>query len=281
MSFLSKLKKGARRLWSVAKSSAEAMLADKKNALICMTSEILFLVTIGFVSVSFIDRIKASIVSIGAILAGGGASDDIVLSSSGLLDLIIRAGGGAYLIRISVLFLLLMLCTYALWCIFHGFIWIHVYKILGVKTEPTIVFKRFTQVSILWVLLYYVQRIIFFVASFLVALRTKDPTTLNNNPVLLSMLALIVAFGFLTYTQIGSHKALKSIRNAFSLGIFSAGRSLVGILVLVLIVIALNYVLIGVEMIHPALLIVGGTLLVVPAMTWARVFFTSWMQNPN
>lgn len=281
MSFLSKLKKGVRRLWSVAKSSAEAMLADKKNALICMTSEILFLVTIGFVSVSFIDRIKASIVSIGAILAGGGASDDIVLSSSGLLDLIIRAGGGAYLIRISVLFLLLMLCTYALWCIFHGFIWIHVYKILGVKTEPTIVFKRFTQVSILWVLLYYVQRIIFFVASFLVALRTKDPTTLNNNPVLLSMLALIVAFGFLTYTQIGSHKALKSIRNAFSLGIFSAGRSLVGILVLVLIVIALNYVLIGVEMIHPALLIVGGTLLVVPAMTWARVFFTSWMQNPN
>lgn len=281
MSFLSKLKKGVRRLWSVAKSSVEAMLADKKNALICMTSEILFLVTIGFVSVSFIDRIKASIVSIGAILAGGGASDDIVLSSSGLLDLIIRAGGGAYLIRISVLFLLLMLCTYALWCIFHGFIWIHVYKILGVKTEPTIVFKRFTQVSILWVLLYYVQRIIFFVASFLVALRTKDPTTLNNNPVLLSMLALIVAFGFLTYTQIGSHKALKSIRNAFSLGIFSAGRSLVGILVLVLIVIALNYVLIGVEMIHPALLIVGGTLLVVPAMTWARVFFTSWMQNPN
>lgn len=280
-SLLSRIRKGMHNLWSCAKSSGQAMLKNKKNALLCMTAEILFLLTVGFVSSSFIDRIKASIISLGAILAGGGVSDDIVLASSGLLDLIISAGGGAYLIRIGALFLLLMLCTYSLWCLFHGFIWIHIYKLLGVKTEPATIFKRFTQISILWVLLYYAQRIIFFVVSFFATLKTKDPTALNNNPIMLSMLAFIVYFGFISYTQVGSHKALKSIRNAFFIGTFKAGRTVIALLALVVLFITLNYVLVGVEMIHPSLLIVGGTLLVIPAMTWARLFFTTWVEKRN
>lgn len=280
-SFPLNIKKGAHRIWGCAHDSIKAMLADKKTAFICMAAEMLFLVTIGFVSSSFIDRIKASIISLGAILAGGGVSDSVVLASDGLLDLIVGAGGGAYLIRIGVLFSLLMLCTYALWCLFHGFIWVHIYKLLGVKTEPTIIFRRFTQVSILWVMLYYLQRCIFFVASFFATLKTKDPTTLNNDPIMLSMLILIVYFGFISYTQIGSHKALKSIRNAFSIGVFKAGRPVSGILSLVVLFIALNYVLIGAEIIHPSLLIVGGTLLVIPVMTWARVFFTSWVKKSD
>ncbi len=264
-------------VWSCAVHAARAMRADKKNSLLCMIADILFFIFAGFINSAYMTRMVASLYSVGALLQG--AEESAVLASDGLFSLLAAVGAAPHIWRIVVMLALMAVSLFALYALFHGFIWVHVFKILKVKTESTTIFKRFAQVSVLWAGVFFLQRIIFFVASFFVMLHTKDPAALNNDPVLVSMLFVIAYFAMVCATQIAEHGAAASIRRSFSLGIRRAPRILAAVILLVAVFLAVNYALFALQTLWPALLLIGGTIIVIPAMTWTRAFFTAWVRR--
>lgn len=264
-------------VYTCASDALRAMWNDMKNSSFCMAAEILFFIFTGFIISAYLTRMVSLLYSIGALLQG--VDESTVLASHGLFSLLGAVGAAPYLWRIAVLFALMGLSLFALYGLFHGFIWVHVLKILNINMEPTMIFKRFVQVSILWVALFFVQRMIFFAVSLFATLRTRDPTSFHNNPILLFLLFIIAYFAAISYTQIAEHPALASIRRSFSLSIRRFPHVFAAVFVVTIIFVAINYALLALQKIWPPLVLIAGTVTVIPAMTWVRVFLTAWMHK--
>jgi len=150
---MNKVKSVAADVCSCTANAARAMWADKKDSLICMAADMLFFIFAGFITSAYMTRMVASLYSIGALLQG--AEESAVLASDGLFSLLDAVGAAPHVWRIAAMLTLMTLSLFALYGLFHGFIWVHIFKILRIKTDPTTIFKRFVQVSVLWAALFF------------------------------------------------------------------------------------------------------------------------------
>ena len=168
----------------------------------------------------------------------------------------------------------LVLITYLLYCIFHGFIWRFCFNLTAKKGKYVPYIKKFFLVNLFWYPLFVFYIIINFFFSYIDNVgRRTDPSGLFFMENLSNLLLiLIIYFAFISYVKIGENKVWKSIKESFRIGIKKFIWVLLMYIIIALVFIAINYLLVPIGNLHYILIIIIGSLIIIPLMLWVRIF---------
>lgn len=174
--------------------------------------------------------------------------------------------------ELAILFLLLMLCTYLLWCIFQGMSWWLAHKKAGNKMPFLGYLGRFSLLSLLWA-------VVFLIISFVV-IKYSDIINIANievvNAEMLAavlgiILAVVLYFAFVSYS-IAEKKLLSLLKMTFLDGIKKAKYyAPIYLLMLAKMFVAVEVILLlSLDIIATVLI---GLVVVVMILMWGRMGF--------
>lgn len=180
--------------------------------------------------------------------------------------MMLQQGFSQSLKSIVLLFFVLMIFIYLVYCIFQSLNWRITRNITGSKFRTGEFIKSFFKINMLWFALFYLGLLFERMIGIVLILSSKKQDT---GIIALIIAVLIAYFAFISYALIGKKGAVKQ---SFILGfkkflIFVPMYAIIAIVFLII-----NYILLFAQQTNYILMVILGFLLFLPALTWARVF---------
>jgi hypothetical protein len=229
---------------------------------LCCVLDALFFFLYGAVSSFFWVRIQAQLYSIAQYL---------MQDSSYLVGITSNPIFKPYLSQILKYSLMLVGCIYVIYIIVQGSAWFMTSrKILHHKAGFWNYFGKFALFS----LFYFIIVIIAVILSLRYSFATLFEHEGTAAVVFLIAMAVVFYFMLVSYSLILKHNIKDAFKKTFWLGTKKAHLVLLMYAVLVIIAVILNFLLDIAAKLHPAAMIIGGVILLLPFLTLARVYVT-------
>lgn len=170
--------------------------------------------------------------------------------------------------------LLLVSVIYILYCFFQGISWKLSSGMTGKKAKFLAYIKQFCILNLFWFLLFMAYNAFSFLMELgRTVMQRVNPSGVTGSNILLTVtLTVILYFTLISYALIGNESILKVLGKTFAVGIKKIRYILPMYLTIFLFFLILNFILFLTFKIHTNVMIIAGVLLVMPALTWARVF---------
>ena len=249
-----------------------------KRMLIPFFSDIVFLFFYGLIVLPLLDRVVDYVMAIGYHMSksSGEITRQYIATESILNALLSNPDILSYFKKIVVLFFIIVIAVYVVYCLFQGISW----KICYGKTKYNYI-KQFFLINIFWVLIFVVQQLVslFFDLRMAVIKSINPSVVAKTNPVPTIILVVIVYFALVSYALVGKLKVREALKKCFVTGIKKFKDIGLMYVFVVAMFFVLNRVLFAVGRINNILMIVLGVLLVIPAFSFTRLFIIDVVGN--
>lgn len=248
---------------------------NPKKLALSSVIDILFFIVYGFLTAPLFRKLVEYIVIIGTEISQNAAS--MVRGENPTVGSLIANDSQLtqYFHKLLLVYLILAVVIYLVYVFFHSITWKISSEISGRKIGMYDYLKDFALVNIFWVILFIVYH---FVSLYFdlneAAIRSVQAEPSSFFRIALAVLILFTFyFAAISYALIGKVKKGK-IRKSFKIGFKNFRNVLPAYLVVLLVFLILRYILNAVGDYNFVLMIIVGVVTLIPAMTWARVYFT-------
>jgi len=187
------------------------------------------------------------------------------------MSAISETGASGLLLNIILLFIIIIISTYFVYCFFQGFSWAFARKIIdgiGEKTDSYRFVISFFFINLFWFSLYIIYKIINYGLSLSYMLKTKAETSPTG--IFSVILFLILAyFVFISYSLQDKNKGIKEI---FRFGIRRFPQVIFSYIFVILIFVLLDLILKLISFGGIVSFIICGIILLPTAFLWARLY---------
>ncbi len=265
---MNKLIRHAKIILDDAKSALMLLRKNPKKLLMASALDLIFLFAYGFFTAPLFARIVGYAVAIGTIVSEQAPA--AIRSGSPSLSSIIASSPEASSMLTSLfgVFIALAVVVYAVFAVFQGAAWMIGGMIAGRKISYSSHLNQFAVLSIFWIAALSVQHIY----SLMESIRRTSAGAESGRAIEIALLIMIFYFASISYALIGSKHPKAKLKNSFRLGIMKAGIIAPAFLLVAAAYFAVSAVLKGLAGISPWLMVAGGIIVIIPGMTWARVF---------
>ncbi|MCX6707903.1 MAG: hypothetical protein NT001_07280 [Candidatus Woesearchaeota archaeon] len=186
--------------------------------------------------------------------------------------------------------LLMFLLLFIVYALFEGASW-RMSRIFATKEKISYAgyLKGFTLANLVWFIPYLIYKALSFLVAFKFkygdASQTAQAGIMQNIPLLIStalvslFLLILAYFSSVSYPLIGKSRTMKAIKDSFVIGyrnfMYIAPRMIFAIALFLI----ANMAVVLTSRISMALMIVLGVLILLPMMTWARIYLHMIMQD--
>lgn len=249
-----------------ARDSFKVLIQQRIKIIFPIILELMFFLVLGFFSGPLLNEIFTNLVYIGDLMAG-----ESVTASKNMWDVVVSSESFAHMALIGVV---LILVVYVLYCLFHGIIWRYCMGLNGKGTGYMAYIKRFFLVNILWYILYIFIYLIYFFLFYIDTVgRRINPSGFYFISVIpIFFLLVVVYFALISYVLIYRNNAWKSIRKSIKIGILRSYPLIGNMFLLIIFFFVLNYFLYLLSLVSFVLLVIGGIVILMPMLVFARVY---------
>lgn len=240
--------------------------------------DFLFLAAYGFAAYPLFGKIVDYVIAIGTIVSE--KSPQVIRGANQGLASIIRSDPQAsqMLNSLMLVFLLLAVAIYITFVLFQGISWKLSSEIAGRNIHFHKYMKRFALLALFWIVLFSAYHLISLFSDIRAAvLKIAGEGAGSFHVFVTALLIALLYFAFVSFTLAGTSKG--GIKNSFRTGAKKAGYIVSAYLVMAVAALALHALLMAAAKVDFNLMIAVGLLTVIPAITWARVYFTLVVQK--
>ena len=256
------------------KKSWEIIKANPFYVLFPVLTDILFVMWYGFVRANIGGKIVEYVQAFSAVVmqnAGGVMRNYFLHGFSGALqtDPQIRF----YMNKILLLYVLLALSIYLVYCFFQGISWKLSFNLTGKKIGFYDFMKKFFLLNIVWGLIFVVYAFTSFIADFgrMVSERQGVEIAGSIGPISIIILVVLVYFSTISYSLIGEDNIRKTLKKTFYLGLRKIMTTAQAYTAIIIVIIIINYLLKFAFQVSYGAMMLFGLLVFMPSITWARV----------
>ena len=268
-------------LW-IVKDSINKIKENPKKIVLAGVIDALFFFVYGFVTAPLLRKLVEYVVLIGtgisenanAMLRGETPTiGSIVANDPHLMQ---------YAQNLLIIYVIVAIVIYIVYNFFHSITWKISSDITGRKIGIYDYMKEFALVNIFW----FVAFIIYHILSLHADLQESAFRAMNAVPgngfriVITVLLFAIIYFAGISYALIGTVKKGK-IKKSFEIGLGKVKSVLPAYVLILAVYFVIKYVLEAIGKYDTRVMFVVGLLTFIPAMTWARVYITSVVENAH
>lgn len=251
-----------------------SLLKTKENILqlsFPLLSDLLFLFLYGFFVIGFIAyNVAVQLFKFGV---------EITKSSqmpSTFSQMILQENAKPVLIKAFIFILLMVVITYILYCIFQGFSWWYCRKISGLKKQPKLknYIKEFYKVNILWFVLFVIYIFISFLRDLMNGGEKSEPSIF-----MIMIFFVVLYFVLVSYSLLPKIRGIANIKKSFSIGIKKIADILPAYIIIFIVFLIIELLLNYSLKISNTLFVFAGVFLLMPAVSWLRVYFMVIVEN--
>lgn len=184
-----------------------------------------------------------------------------------------ETGASGLLLNIILLFILIIISIYFIYCFFQGFSWAFARKIIDGKTDNYKFVSHFFFINLFWFGLYLIYKIINYGLSLSYMLRTKaeaSPTGVFS----IALLCILAYFAFISYSLQDKNANTKTV---FRFGIRRFPQIILSYIFVILVFVLLDLILKLISFGGAVLFVVCGIILLPTAFLWARIYLMQAM----
>ena len=263
-------------LFTSAVKAASLLKDNRKLFIYIMLADLIFILVNGFLSFNLIVRLQEYLFSAAGEIAERSADITQELIHKSIFEVLFSYPEiSSLMYSIFGVLLLLAITVYIVFSVFQGYAWRTTLKMLGRNMSYYRFCRQFVIVTVLWLLLFYSQRIFVVLINIVNIVSEKvyhvSPSFMLDYLAII-FLAAIAYFALISYSLIGKYPVWKIIKKTFVLGVKKAAYLLPMYLVLLLLFWAINQILGVAGSQSQALFFIVGFLLVFPAFAFSRVY---------
>jgi hypothetical protein len=263
-------------LFESAVKAVKLLRKNQKYFLYIVLADLLFIFVNGFLSFGLINRLQEYLFAVAGEIASRSSEISQEVVQKSIFEVLFSYPEiGSLISSIIGLLLLIIITIYIVFNIFQGYAWKTSLRIIG---KPVSYYKFCTQfviVNILWLILFYSQRIFVVIVTILNTLSEK---VYHTSPSFVldyfgtAFLIAIIYFAVISYSLIGRFSVAGILKRTFSFGI----KRLVYFVPMYAIIAAMfwiiNFILGAVGGVNRTLFFIVGFLLVFPVFAFSRVY---------
>lgn len=246
---------------------------QKKLFLLSVFFDILFFFVYGFATAPIYMKLMMHVNIVGT--HAGEAVKTATRESQSMFSALSSEVLAPYFNNIILLLIILAVTVYVLYCLFQAINWKIALQLTGKKIKYKDYLKKFMLINILWFILfalYYVLGFVVDIRKILISTIMQTAPSNALNIVLMFYLIFIAYFAVISYVQLN---LLKSI----STGKSKIRQLLPSILMIAVFLLALNIIVKALASVNPILAITVGLIILLPAMTIARIYISLVIQK--
>lgn len=258
---------------AVLKKALRTAYNNKKLFLLSMFFDILFFFIYGFATAPIYLKLMENVNVIGA--HAGEAVKTATRESQSMLSALSSETIAPYFNNIILLLLILAATVYLIYCIFQALNWKIALQLTGKKIKYLDYLKKFLLLNIPWFilfLLYYALGFVVDIRKILINTLTQAQPSSALNIVLAFYLIFIAYFAVISYVKL-------NLRKSISTGTGKIKQLLPSILLIAVYLLALDIIIKSFASLNPVLAIAIGFILLLPAMTIARIYISLLIQK--
>ncbi|MBW3002384.1 hypothetical protein KY338_04440 [Candidatus Woesearchaeota archaeon] len=258
---------------TLLKKAIRTAYDNKKLFFLSIFLDILFFFVYGFATAPIYLKLMANVNIIGA--HAGEAVKTATRDSQSMFSALSSEVIAPYFNNIIWLLLILAATTYLTYCIFQAVNWKIALQLTGKKIKYLDYLKKFLLLNILWFILfalYYALGLVVDIRKILISTLMQTQASNTLNVVLVFYLIFIAYFAVISYIKL-------NLRKSISTGTSKIKQLLPSILLIAVYLLALNIVIKLLASIHPLAGIIIGFILLLPAMTIARIYISLTIQK--
>jgi hypothetical protein len=255
------------------KQALRTAYKNKKLFLLSVFFDILFFFVYGFATAPIYLKLMENVNVIGSY--AGEAVKTATRESQSMLNALSSETIAPYFNNIILLLLILAVTVYLIYCIFQALNWKIALQLTGKKTRYLDYLKKFLLLNILWFILF----MLYYTLGFFVDIRKILISTLTQTtPSSALNVVLAFYFIFIAYFAVISYVKL-SLKKSISTGMRKLKQLLPSILLIAVFLLALDIIIKLLASLNPILAIIVGLIILLPAMTIARIYISLTIQK--
>jgi len=255
------------------KKALRTAYKNKKLFLLSVFFDILFFFVYGFAIAPIYLKLMENVNVIGA--HAGEAVKTATRESQSMLSALSSETIAPYFNNIIWLLLILAAIVYLIYCIFQALNWKIALQLTGKKTRYLDYLKKFLFLNIFWFVLfalYYALGFIVDIRKILISTLMQTEPSSALNVVLTFYLIFIAYFAVISYVQLSLGKSIKTGKSKLK-------QLLPSILLIAAFLLALDIVIKLLASLNPILAVIMGLIILLPAMTIARIYISLIIQK--
>jgi hypothetical protein len=249
---------------------------NPRDLLYIISADILFILVYGILSFAMVERLREYLLSAGAEIASRSAEITQQVMYKSVFEVLFSYPEiGPLISSIFWLLLLIILTAYVLFSVFQGYAWKISLKMIGRKVSYYNFSMQFILINILWIILFYSQRIFTVFSQLLNFMAEKvSPGTSTSAYHYISMIFLIaiVYFAVISYSLIGKYSIAGILKKTFAFGVRKAKYFLPMYALVAILFWLINFILHQAGSINKIAFLIAGFVLVFPAFAFSRVY---------
>lgn len=228
--------------------------------------DFLFLFSFGFLTRPVFDKLTEHVIIIGTLV-----SEQMRVPAGrvrpAVIDALFLDPARGYTLQFLGLLVVLAVVVFVLFCVFQGLAWWFATSVAGKKTHWRVFLLQFARINMFWFGLYAVWYVVDAILDLrrLVVEKALGQSALASNTVLLVVLVVLVYLAMLSYPLLG-------IRKAVLLGTHRAQTMLPAFILIVVQMLAGNFLVQWVAQVSKLALFILGTVLLVVLLAWSRLY---------
>jgi hypothetical protein len=256
-------------------NSLERIKKNPKKLVLAGVIDVLFFIMYGFLTAPLFRKLIEYVIIIGTEISQNAAS--IARGENPTLGSMIAGSPEMtqYFRNMMLVYLLLAIVIYIIYVFFHGTAWKISSDIAGRKIRFYEYLKEFAVVNIFWIILLVVYHLLSLYSDLSdAAARSMQAEPGNVFWIIIAVLYVTTFyFAAISYALIGKVKKGK-VKKAFAIGTKNAKQVLPAYLLVLLVFFVLRFVLNEIAEFDFWIMLIIGLFTMIPAFTWARVYFT-------
>lgn len=257
----------------ILKQASRIALKNKKWVLLSSFMDLLFFFVYGFATAPIYRKLVEYINVIGSF--AGEAIQTATRESRSMSTILMDPAISSYFYDMILLLIILWITVYVLYCLFQAFNWKIALQLTSKKIRYLDYLKRFAVMNILWFVLFITYYLLGFAIdirkTIISAVMQTSPSSMLNI-IMTFFLVIIAYFAVISYVKI-------SLKKAFFIGKSKIRQLLPSILLITIYILVLNIILALLTQISVILAIVTGLILLIPAITLARIYISLMIQK--
>ncbi len=246
---------------------------QKKLFLLSVFFDVLFFFVYGFATAPIYLKLMVQVNIIGSY--AGEAVKTATRESQSMFSALSSDVLAPYFNNIILLLIILAVTVYLIYCLLQALNWKIALQLTGKKIRYLDYLKKFMLINILWFVLfalYYVLGFVVDIRKILISTIMKTEPSSALSIVLIFYLIFIAYFAVISYVQLNLIKSISTGRS-------NIRQLLPSILMIAVFLLALNIIVKALASVNPILAIIVGLIILLPAMTIARIYISLVIQK--
>jgi len=241
-------------------------------------ADLVFFIVYGFVTGPVRDKILEHVIIIGSLMSQSAQVTGAQAVQQGQSAIALFAQVPAirpYLGNLFWLFVLLSLGSFVTYALVQGAAWYIAHRVAGDKLSWQEFISRFALLNIWWGIAFFLYSMLSLMFQMRAAVINVVAFTPQANVLGGALMVMGIIVGILatwTYARTMQVRSAKSLVAGVKWTVKQWKRTLPATLAVVIIFVALNYAILGLTQLNPAVGLIAGVIFVFPAFAWTRLF---------